>query len=191
MEIHFIDSGKQAIGSCPMTVELKTCAKCGQQKPLDRFSTFTSRRGETKPRGSCWECRGQYAQINFTARAAYRRDYNQRKRSIKRERDRQRRLTTKNAVDKLKEGPCADCGRRFPPVAMDFDHVGPKSKSVANMVAQAYKIDLILEEIKKCELVCACCHRVRTAARNDNLNNKQKLRSLPERRPYERVEVVA
>ncbi len=51
---------------------------------------------------------------------------------------------------------------------MDFDHLGAKTKSVAMMVAQSYKLELILEEIKKCEVVCACCHRIRTERRKQN-----------------------
>lgn len=84
-------------------------------------------------------------------------------------RDRDRKVSVKAEVDRLKDVPCADCGNRFPAVAMDFDHIGPKNKSIATMVSQGYKIDLILEEIRKCEVVCACCHRVRTSFRKDNL----------------------
>ena len=36
-------------------------------------------------------------------------------------------------LDQLRDRPCADCGGRFPPCAMDFDHVtrepsGPPSR---------------------------------------------------------------
>lgn len=75
----------------------------------------------------------------------------------------------KAVIDAIKaKTPCRDCKRRFPPVAMDFDHRFGKNRSIANMVSGAYRIDLILEEIKLCDLVCACCHRIRTAARKQN-----------------------
>lgn len=70
-------------------------------------------------------------------------------------------------VEEIKQQPCADCGRRFPSVAMDFDHVrGEKKTEIAVLVNNAYGIETLREELAKCELVCACCHRVRTAVRS-------------------------
>lgn len=66
-------------------------------------------------------------------------------------------------INKLKDVPCADCCQKFHPVAMDFDHVrGEKVESIGKFIGGGYRIDLVLEEIKKCEVVCACCHRIRT-----------------------------
>lgn len=61
----------------------------------------------------------------------------------------------------LKSGPCADCGNRFHPVAMDFDHRDPAEKSF--QISKGPKnLQRVLAEIAKCDLVCANCHRVRT-----------------------------
>lgn len=52
---------------------------------------------------------------------------------------------------------------------MDFDHAnGGKSGNVARMVSCGYKLELIKEEIAKCELVCSNCHRLRTHVRGEN-----------------------
>lgn len=73
----------------------------------------------------------------------------------------------KAVVEELKQQPCADCGRRFPSVAMDLDHVrGVKRADVSAMVNSPYGVDALREELSKCEVVCACCHRVRTAVRS-------------------------
>ena len=49
---------------------------------------------------------------------------------------------------------------------MDFDHVrGIKKANISTMVRQAYSIETIKEEVAKCDLVCANCHRKRTAKR--------------------------
>lgn len=64
----------------------------------------------------------------------------------------------------VKAGPCMDCGRCFPPCAMDFDHVrGVKVCAVSRMIkcSQA-RLDA---EVAKCDLVCAVCHRIRTQRR--------------------------
>lgn len=73
----------------------------------------------------------------------------------------------KEYVDLAKVGPCTDCGHTFPPVAMDFDHVrGEKKYHISAMVNTLLRpLDEIVAEIAKCELVCACCHRVRTQLR--------------------------
>jgi len=67
-------------------------------------------------------------------------------------------------VDQLKAEPCVDCGRTFPPAAMDFDHVrGVKVANISQMLrSPRAELDA---EIAKCELVCATCHRLRGATR--------------------------
>lgn len=64
----------------------------------------------------------------------------------------------------FKDVPCADCGGKFPPVCMDFDHVrGTKKFNMAKAVHRSLKA--IDEEIAKCDVVCSNCHRIRTASR--------------------------
>ena len=70
----------------------------------------------------------------------------------------------KAMLDELKANPCVDCGGKFPPEAMDFDHInGEKVKQVSALLKHGKP--KLLAEIAKCELVCANCHRVRTRAR--------------------------
>ena len=66
-------------------------------------------------------------------------------------------------LDALRDRPCMDCGRWFPPCAMDFDHRNPVTKryTVTRMVGRAGTARL-LEEAAKCDIVCANCHRLRT-----------------------------
>lgn len=68
----------------------------------------------------------------------------------------------------LKNVPCKDCGHRFPPECMDFDHLNPaeKRRGVGNMMNNA--LPLMMAEAAKCEVVCANCHRIRTVARRRN-----------------------
>lgn len=69
-------------------------------------------------------------------------------------------------VDALKEGPCKDCGNKFHPCAMDFDHVrGQKISTIAEAGMKLWSEKKILAEIATCELVCANCHRIRTHIR--------------------------
>ena len=70
-------------------------------------------------------------------------------------------------LNEFRDMPCADCGSRFHPCAMDFDHREPTTKlfTVTRMVGRA-ATDVILAEVAKCDIVCANCHRVRTTARH-------------------------
>lgn len=62
-----------------------------------------------------------------------------------------------------KDVPCTDCGRRFPSCAMDFDHVrGKKKFNIGAFRGHGYSVETVKAEIAKCEVVCACCHRIRT-----------------------------
>ena len=65
---------------------------------------------------------------------------------------------------RLKDKPCVDCGGKFPPEAMDFDHL-PGTRKLCGISELRFSRAKMLEEIAKCEVVCANCHRVRTARR--------------------------
>lgn len=69
-------------------------------------------------------------------------------------------------LDEIRDRPCADCGCRFEPCAMDFDHRDPGSKvsAVTRMIGRAGTAR-ILDEVAKCDIVCANCHRLRTFER--------------------------
>jgi len=74
---------------------------------------------------------------------------------------RKRRL--RSIIQEIKNVPCADCGVKYPPYVMEFDHVrGEKVRDISNMVSESVQIEKLLEEIEKCEVVCANCHRERT-----------------------------
>lgn len=66
---------------------------------------------------------------------------------------------------KLKNRPCTDCHGWFEACQMDFDH-RPGTEKVRNVAAmRGCSLKRLLEEIKKCDLVCANCHRLRTFQR--------------------------
>lgn len=69
-------------------------------------------------------------------------------------------------IREVKDVPCSDCGKRFHYCAMDFDHLGDKETEVGRLVQQPVSLKRLQEEIAKCEVVCANCHRVRTYERN-------------------------
>ena len=64
---------------------------------------------------------------------------------------------------------CVDCGflGKEHPSVLDFDHRDRAEKKfeVGQAFAQNYKIERIMEEIAKCDVVCANCHRIREVKR--------------------------
>ena len=61
---------------------------------------------------------------------------------------------------------CKDCGKDFPYYVLDFDHVLGKKVHDISFMCRWYTIEEINEEVQKCEIVCANCHRKRTYERN-------------------------
>lgn len=66
--------------------------------------------------------------------------------------------------DYLASHPCIDCGESDP-IVLDFDHrdASQKKHNVSRMWRSRYSWGKILEEIEKCDIRCANCHRRRTA----------------------------
>lgn len=132
---------------------MQACSRCHQHPALPKDYW-------------CRECRKAHLRAYIktpkgrAARAAYVKVNRQRIR----DNARAGRKACREFIESLKTGPCVDCTETYPPYCMDFDHVrGPKRRGVSNMVT--YSREAILAEVAKCDLVCACCHRVRTDAR--------------------------
>lgn len=60
---------------------------------------------------------------------------------------------------------CMDCGVVYPSYVMDFDHRDPALKvGEVNQVIKRGSWQALRDEVAKCDLVCANCHRIRTWA---------------------------
>ena len=71
----------------------------------------------------------------------------------------------------LESSECADC-RIENILVLEFDHVrGKKRGNVTTMLNYGCSWETILEEIEKCEIVCANCHRIRTYSRIKTYRN--------------------
>lgn len=99
----------------------------------------------------------------------YDREYYRLNREKRKEQIRQRNLIAiarnrQNLIEFLTNQSCVDCG--FNDIrALQFDHRNPDQKrgEISNMVSTAYSWDTILDEISKCDIVCANCHSIRTS----------------------------
>lgn len=83
---------------------------------------------------------------------------------------------------KLRQG-CEQCGYSIHAVALDFDHIDPRAKSIAisRFVAlgldpdSAEAQDKFVSEVLKCRVLCANCHRVKTREARDYVTGGSRL----------------
>lgn len=134
------------------TNKTKVCCSCGDPKPIGDFAT---RRGEQK-QSSCKMCSSKYSRQHYEEnKKAYIAKVGE------------RRTMLQQWVNSLKEGKaCTDCGIRYKPHQMDFDHREGKIKGIAEFIHDGCSKDQILAEVSKCDLVCSNCHRDRTFNRS-------------------------
>lgn len=71
-----------------------------------------------------------------------------------------RRANTKEKLIKYKGGKCEICGYDKCNQALEFHHVNPEEKSFTISQSNIYKnLTILKQEVDKCILVCANCHR--------------------------------
>jgi hypothetical protein len=160
---------------------MKRCTKCNVDKPISDFSK--DRRASDGVLSRCKICEcvrvSQYRStpIGKEKRAAYLRTsryveyksaYDTTRYASHGESYRANAVRISNAtkswINAHKIGPCLDCGKLYPPLCMDLDHVrGIKVRKLASLGTASKRV--LEDEIAKCEAVCANCHQVRTALR--------------------------
>jgi len=59
----------------------------------------------------------------------------------------------------VKSQPCADCGNSYHPFAMDLHHLDPNEKEFN--FNRRLSLKRVKEEVNKCVVLCAVCHRLR------------------------------
>jgi hypothetical protein len=134
-------------------VPIRQCVMCGAWKASSEF--HDSRTGQFS---YCRDCRREYD----------RRYYHDRGRAARLARGRARLMKARAWMAGLKEGvPCTDCGRVFPVWVMHWDHLPGYEKvgNISEMVTSRSRT-ITIAELKKCELVCANCHVIRTLDRS-------------------------
>lgn len=137
---------------------LKRCGHCGEWKPR---SEFHKHRGTADGlQRNCKPCNIEIAKQFHAQNLEHCRErISKRSRLLRQE-------NFVRLVEYLLEHPCTDCGETDP-VVLEFDHLRDKEANVSALIHRPWRT--VEEEIEKCEVVCANCHRRRTYQRQGSL----------------------
>lgn len=130
--------------------DYKRCYKCNELKLLNNFSS----------RNSCKDCKKVENQEYYYTDPTYK---EKAVLGLK-----QRRDICRLALCKYLEGKsCSHCPENDP-LVLEFDHLRDKKGNISNLVNQG-NWNIVLQEIEKCQLLCANCHNRKTAKEKNHL----------------------
>jgi hypothetical protein len=133
----------------------RPCGRCHERLPLTDFARRRKAHGQRD--NYCRSCRAAYKQEHYAA--------NKQRYVAKALRHKQNLVAERVAhlIELFRTHPCVDCGETDP-LVLELDHLEAKNFNIAKGVRDR-KWQAVLDEIAKCDVVCANCHRRRTALR--------------------------
>ena len=136
----------------------KLCFGCQKEKSLEEFGRHSRTSGY---QSYCKICNKEHSKLWYRKNSSrHRKRVRENKKILKMQK-------TQFILNYLKEHPCVVCGE-LDPIVLEFDHLNKKTKymNVSHMVSDAFGLDRIKEEIEKCQVLCANCHRRKSAGEN-------------------------
>lgn len=132
----------------------KKCTRCKKQKPTAEFPPCRLAYGRVGSLGKCRACKNAYEREYYRT--------NQKRQDCVRSNKRANNKITQEFVRQyLLSHACVDCGETDP-VVLEFDHVrGKKRANISKL--KKISLEAVKNEIKKCVVRCANCHRRKTA----------------------------
>jgi hypothetical protein len=137
-------------------MKTKKCAYCEQDLDLARFRWKNKEKGWLQP--YCIDCNKEYNRSHYVKNKA---KYINKAKKYNQEYKQQ---ISQKLLEYFSNHCCVDCGNSDPRV-LEFDHVNGKTNNISTMVSDKYTWSKILEEISRCEVRCANCHRIVTMER--------------------------
>jgi hypothetical protein len=135
-------------------MDYKICTKCHFDKKTHDFNWKDKEK--TRRHTTCKACHSNYRKRHYQENRQKYID------KAKKWNNTQKKKIYQFLIDYLSTHPCVDC-KEADIVVFDFDHSKDKFLSISEMTRNSYSIHAIQQEIKKCEVRCANCHRRRTS----------------------------
>lgn len=79
-------------------------------------------------------------------------------------------------LEHLQNNPCKMCGESDI-LVLEFDHLSNKKNNISEMISGGHSLETLKKEIEKCQVLCANCHRRKTAIEQNTYRNKKSLSS--------------
>lgn len=123
----------------------KVCVKCNVEKPTSDYYKDVRYRLDCK--NICKKCMLNVSDAQKKTIRKYIQDY------------------------KMSKG-CTDCSYKEHPRALEFDHRPDEEKlfTIGSTSGNNYGLKKFKQEMNKCDVVCANCHAIRTASREEGFD---------------------
>lgn len=151
-----------------MSEDVKNCTNCLVEKPIYMFSL---RSAVLKTRHSiCKECHKDRARKHYldnkdkalTNAKNWQVSNKEKRKEIANKHARKKNREHKQKAVEYMGNVCFDCKEQFPNCCYDFHHLDPRQKDLHLSIALTAKgFDYCKEELDKCVMLCASCHRIR------------------------------
>jgi hypothetical protein len=143
-------------------MKTKICRDCGKEKPIEEFTKHRRMNGGYDTR--CKECNTKafhnWKKNNREKFLNYQNKYNKERAENKRDDARKRREIIKTFISEYKSNKCClKCGYNKNSNILVFHHRDPEKKEFKIAQRNTSSPEIILEEMKKCDLLCPNCHR--------------------------------
>ena len=142
---------------------MKRCWKCKRSYSFEAFGKNIKKKDGLSP--ECKKCKREYNLAYYKSHIP----------QVKERMQKRVELLQDKFFTYLSKHPCVDCGEDNI-VVLDFDHQENKIMEISKMVHRGFLWKKVLLEIKKCEIRCANCHRIKTMKLNNyrkyNFRNK-------------------
>lgn len=132
---------------------MKTCTRCGISKDLSEFNFKI--KAKNLYSYHCRDCSKKYIRNHYLNNRTYYLKKAKKRNAIVRKEIRD------YLWEYLKAHGCVDCGENNP-IVLEFDHIKDKLLAVSSF-ARGHKLKDVQNEVAKCEVRCANCHRIKTA----------------------------
>ena len=132
---------------------MKKCWTCKKIKSLDEFGNRKS--SADGKQGYCKTCSKQKDKNHYILSDT-------RKAKIRKNNSVRIDLAREFIYSYLTEHACVECGESDI-LVLEFDHIEEKSYGISQMMSSGMPIEKISNELMKCEVRCANCHKRKTA----------------------------
>lgn len=133
--------------------------KCGLCKETKHFSNFNKNKTQTLGYQSvCRECNRE------RSKRYYKENPEKHREEVEKRNKKQKKIVQDFIIKYLKENPCIKCGENDLRT-LQFDHRNPTDKvnDVSSLIGGRSSLKKIVDEISKCDVLCANCHSKRTS----------------------------